>query len=233
MTTNYFPRYLPLLSLLICLAGTAFAQPKIDLSQYQKDTGITVVADNPDTLRLLWPAGTNRSAQIIFDLRDGQPLIRSLGVSGPGGQIRPVAGGIDPVTALTIGERDKQKAEEGYEQMVFFEKIYERPHQTFLVTLTNRNVRVVSDASRVTVGIGGVSAGSFNGEMRFTFFAGSPLIKSEVVVSTHEKLRAILYDSGFSSATPDWTNSRTPAWTSFTSRNFIRAGLPHRKPPIA
>ena len=192
--------------LLLALISAAAAESKIDFSQYRQNCGIAVTADSADTLRLAWPTAQNLSAEIIFNLRDGQPLIQSLGFSQPGKPARVIATQIDPVTTLTIGERDKKAADEGFQQMVFFEKVNQRPHQTYLVTLTYRNVRVVSDGSRLTVSIGKVSAGSFAGEMRFTFFSNSPLIKSEVVVSTHEKLRAILYDSGLSSSLPDWTN---------------------------
>jgi hypothetical protein len=206
MTKNYFLRCLPLLTLLT-LAGTPCAQAKIDLSQYHKDGGIVVAANSLEgTLRVTWPTGKNVQAVIIFDLRDDQPLIQSLGISKPGEPPRYIATELDPVTTLTIGERDKQKADEGFQQMVFFEKVYERPYQTYLVALTNRNIRVISDGPRVTVIVGGVTAGSFNGDLRFTFFGNSPLIHAEIVVSTHEKLRAILYDAGLSSASPDWTN---------------------------
>ena len=205
MTKNHLRHCLPLL-VLLNLAGIAQAQNKIDLSQYHRDCGIVVKADQKDTLRLNWPAGTNLQAEIIFDLHDGQPLIRSLGVAGASQPIHLIATGLDPVTTLTIGERDKQKADEGFEQMVFFEKVPERPHQPYLVTLTNRDVRVSSDGPRLTVTVGGVTAGSFSGDLRFTFFRDSPLIHAEIVVSTHETLRAILYDAGLSSVSPAWTN---------------------------
>src|SRR5947207_2057812 len=105
MTTKHFPRCLQLLLLLISLGVPAFAQTKIDLSQYRKDGVVAVVADSTDTLRLSWPTTKNLSAEIIFDLRDGQPLIRSIGISGLRGKIRSVVSQIDPVTTLTIGER--------------------------------------------------------------------------------------------------------------------------------
>ncbi|HSY19740.1 MAG TPA: hypothetical protein VK815_15460 [Candidatus Acidoferrales bacterium] len=194
------------LLLLPALGGRAQAQTKADFTQYQKGSGFTVATDGPDSLRVAWAAGNQLQAEILFDLREGQPLIRSLGVGKSGQAVHVIATALDPVTTLTIGERDQQKADEGYQQMVFFEKVYERPHQTYLVTLTNRNARVISDGSRLTVALGGVTAGSFNGDLRFSFFRNSLLIHAETVVSTHEKLRAILYDSGLSSATPLWTN---------------------------
>jgi len=198
--------FLCCLSLLPLLGGTAAAQSKADLSQYHEGSGFIVTANDAGTLRVTWDAGKKLQAEIVFNLHDGQPLIQSLAVAESGHPFHPVATALDPVTTLTIGERDRQKADEAFEQMVFFEKVYERPHQTYLVTLTNRNARVISEGSRLTVILGGVTAGSFNGDLRFNFFRNSPLIHAETVMSTPEKLRAILYDSGLSSASPTWTN---------------------------
>ncbi|HEV2696156.1 MAG TPA: hypothetical protein VG347_24930 [Verrucomicrobiae bacterium] len=194
------------LLLLPVFARVAEAQSQVDLSKYHKGSGFTVTTNDTDTLCIAWATDQHTQAKILFDLHEGQPLIRSLDMAESGQPFHAIATALDPVTALTIGERDKQKADEGFEQMVFFEKVYERPYQTCLVTFTNRNVRVISDESRLTVSLGGVRAGSFNGDLRFSFFRTSPLIHAETVVSTHEKLRAILYDSGLSSATPAWTN---------------------------
>ena len=186
--------------------ASVFAQSKFDFSGYRKDAGITVLADDQNTLRVTWPSAKNSQAEMLLDFRPDQPLIRSLGASERGQPTQIIMTRLDPVTTLTIGERDPQKAAEAFQGMVFFDKLWQRPHQTRLVTLTNRSARISSDASRVTVCVGGVSAGSFTGELSFTFYHNSPLIHMETVIRTHEKLRAILYDTGLSSRSPDWSN---------------------------
>jgi hypothetical protein len=207
-TTRWLWRTIGLIGIqllfMMSLAGSVSAQTKFDFSEYQKDSGIAVVSDDTNTLRITWPTAKNLQAEMIMDFRPDQPLIRSLGFSEHGGPARIIATRLDPVTTLTIGERDKQKAAEAFQGMVFFEKLWQRPYQTYLVTLTNRNARVSSIGSRVTISVGGVTAGSFTGELRFTFYRNSPLIHAETVVSTHEELRAILYDTGLSSSSPDW-----------------------------
>lgn len=192
------------LLLMTGLAGPVCAADKFDFSEYQPDSGITVAADGTDTLRITWPSSPSRRAEMILDFRADQPLIRSLGVSENGGPVKAIATRLDPVTSLTIGERDAKKAAEAYQGMVFFEKLWQQPHQTFPVILTNRAARISSTANRATVRIRGVTAGSFTGELRFTFYRNSPLIHAETVVSTHDKLRAILYDTGLGSRAPDW-----------------------------
>lgn len=184
--------------------SVAPAQVKIDLSQYREGSEITVVARGTNALQINWPASKNFRAEMIVDLRPDQPLIQSLSLSENAKPAKALATRLDPVTTLTIGERDKKKFEEGFRGMVFFENPRQRPYETYPVTLTKRRVHVASDGARVTVSVGEVSAGSFSGDLRFTFYPNSPLIHAETVISTHEELRALLYDSGLSSAAPDW-----------------------------
>ncbi len=188
----------------VCLTGPAFAQTGFDFSKYDKGSGILVTSEDPSTLRINWHIAKDVQAQMLLDFRPDQPLIKSLGVSKDGQPLRIIATRLDPVTTLTIGERDKQKAAESFQGMVFFEKLWQQPHQTYFVALTNRSARISSAESRVTVSVGGVTAGSFSGELQFTFYRDSPLIHTETVVSTHDNLRAILYDTGLNSTAPDW-----------------------------
>jgi hypothetical protein len=186
------------------LTTVATAQVAIDLSQYQKGCGINVVAKDTNTLRITWPTSKNSQGEMRIDLRPGEPLIQSLSLSEGRKPAKVIATRLDPVTTLTIGERDKKKAEEGFRGMVFFENPRELPYETYPVKLTRKKVRVSSNNQRVTVSVGDVSAGSFTGDLRFTFYRNSPLVHAETVVSTSEELRAILYDTGLSSISPDW-----------------------------
>ncbi|MBC8096366.1 MAG: hypothetical protein H7Y43_11180 [Akkermansiaceae bacterium] len=192
------------LALVMSMISSRAAQIKIDLSQYQKDCGIGVAAKDADTLQINWPTAKNVRGEMILDLRANQPLIQSLSLSEGRKPAKVIATKLDPVTTLTIGERDKKKFDEAFRGMVFFENPRQRPHETHTVALIKKTVRVSSNSQRVTVSIGEVSAGSFSGELRFTFYRNSPLIHAETVVSTSEELRAVLYDTGLSSVAPDW-----------------------------
>ena len=194
----------PLLLLLLIIPTRALSQIPVDLSAYQNSSGITITTNIPDAIRISWQTDNAVSGEMILDLRAGQPLIQTLGVSKNGGAVCPIATSLNPVTTLTIGQRDAKKAAEGFRQMVFFEKLWQQPHQSFNVMLTPRSVRVSSEGSRTTVSISGIEAGSFAGELQFMFYRNSPLIRADTVLRTHENLRAILYDSGLSSTAPDW-----------------------------
>lgn len=199
------------LGLIVALVlTTAFrtpAQVSFNLSEYQPTAAIQVVTNNNDSLRVTWPTAKNVRGEIILDLREGHPLIQSLALTEGRKLAKVIATELDPVTTLTIGERDRKKYEEAFRGMVFFENPRQKPHETYPVVLTKKSVRVSNDGPRLTVSIGEVSAGSFSGELRFTFYPNSPLIHAETVVKTKEELRAILYDTGLSSAAPDWNKS--------------------------
>ncbi len=181
------------------------AENQFNFSAYQKSSGINVVTPDAETLVIHWPTAKNVSAEMVLDFKTNAPLIRSLSVTENGGTPKIIAWQLNPVMLLTVGERDEKKAAEGFQAMVFFEKLWQQPHQSFPVILTNRTARIYSEGSRTTICVGDVSAGLFSGKLQFTFYRNSPLIRADTVMRTHEKLRAILYDTGLSSAATNWS----------------------------
>jgi len=128
MNSNQFPKWygrkkfsgiLSLLLMALSLTWSSQAQVAIDLSQYQKNSSIAVSAPDRDTLRVTWPVAKATQGEMVLDLRPDQPLIASLGLTEAGHKPGIIGTRLDPVTTLTIGERDKQKAAEAYQEMVF------------------------------------------------------------------------------------------------------------------
>jgi hypothetical protein len=202
-----FCRLLIVAAIFVTGLGSGFAQIPVDLSAYQKDSAIQVTSKESHTLQVTWPTAKNSRGEMLIDLRPDEPLIQSLGLSENGQPAKIIATQLDPVTTLTIGERDKKKHDEAFRGMVFFENPRQKPYETHAVKLTKTKVRVFNTGQRVTVCIGDVSAGSFSGELRFTFYPNSPLIHAEAVLSTTETLRAIIYDTGLGSLRPSWNRT--------------------------
>jgi hypothetical protein len=200
-------RLLIVAAIIVIGLGSSFAQIPVDISAYQKDSAIQVTSKDAHTLQITWPTANSSRGEMVIDLRPDQPLIQSLGLSENGQPAKIIATQLDPVTTLTIGERDKKKHDEAFRGMVFFENPRQKPYETHAVKLTKTKARVFNTGQRVTVGIGDVSAGSFRGELRFTFYPNSPLIHAEAVMSTTETLRAIIYDTGLSSLRPSWNRT--------------------------
>lgn len=200
-------RFSPLLlSLCVLLtAGVARAQDRlraaapVDLTGYRRESGIAVARETA-RLRVTWPISAEEIGSAVFSRDADRPLIESLGAAAKGQAPRTIATALNPVTLLTVGERDLKKPS-GW--VAFFDSPPLRPHQTFLVKPGRRWLSVASHGARTTVSVGEISAASFHGDLRFTFYRNSPLVHVEAVMTTREDGRAILYDAGLASATPD------------------------------
>jgi len=203
-----------LLGLLSLATSSATVPVEIDSNVTAKSGVIKVSRADEDTLRITWPASSKETGELVIDLRPDQPLIQSLALTRKGQPTKALATRLDPVTTLTIGERDRKKFDEAFRGMVFFENPREKPHETHPVLLAKKSVHVSRNGTRVTVRIGEVSAGSFTGDLHFTLYPNSPLIHLETVIRTKQELRAILYDTGLSSASPDWQKTvwLDPRW---------------------
>ncbi|HWY74390.1 MAG TPA: hypothetical protein VN281_02170, partial [Verrucomicrobiae bacterium] len=180
-------------------------QLRVDFGDYHKESG-GEVRQEQDRLLVRWPISRSEFGVLTINLSDGKPLIDSIALSDSGRSSKIVARDLDPVTLLTIGERD-MKNPAGW--VAFFDDPASRPHETFPAILERRSARVSSAGAKTTVHIGDVRAGSFHGELRLNFYRNSPLIHVETVMETAEDGRAILYDTGLASREPNWESA---AW---------------------
>jgi hypothetical protein len=193
-------------TLALGLVSVTSVAVEIDDARYRKDSGIVVRPKDANTLQVTWPTSKGIQGEMLVDLRPGEPVIHSLSLKEGRQPWKVLATRLDPVTSLTIGQRDKKAFEESFRGMVFFENPRQKPYETHPVQLTQKKIRVSGEGARTTVSVGDVSAGSFSGNLQFTFYRNSPLVHAEAVMSTREELRAILYDAGLSSQLPDWNN---------------------------
>jgi hypothetical protein len=191
------------------LADPAPRLAAVDLADFRPGAGVTITPEQRN-LRLAWKLPEKEEAVLILNLEPDRPLIDTLGVAGPGG-LRAILRQVNPVVLLTIGERDL-KHPAGW--MAFFDNPPLRPHGTHELTFEKRAVRIASEGMRTIVRIDDVKAGSFRGYFQFTLFANSPLIFAEAVVSTAEDGRAILYDAGLATPTPNTAtlSGGIPSW---------------------
>src|ERR1051325_8785907 len=157
-------------------------------------------------LRVTWPMSTEERGVAVFSLDEKKELIESLGVAPKGQPATGVMRALNPVTLLTVGSRDS-KNPQGWG--AFFDNTPRRPYETFLVALGKRRVQTTSNGTRRTVSLAEASAGGFRGDVRFTFYRNSPLLHVETVLTTQEDWRAIIFDAGLASASPNWD---TMAW---------------------
>jgi hypothetical protein len=190
---------------LVHAANSPTVPIRAEFSDYHKDSAAEVRQEQ-DRLLVKWPISREQTGLLTINLSDGKPLIDSVALSKSGHAPTIVARDLDPVTLLTIGERD-MKNPAGW--VAFFDDPASRPHKTFPTILERHSARVSSAGVKTTVHIGDVGAGSFHGELRINFYRNSPLIHVETVVETAEDGRAILYDTGLASRAANWESA---AW---------------------
>ena len=173
---------------LVC-AQTAYAVD-VDIKSYDPASGVEVkVAGN--TLVMGWdtPEG---STELTLNISGQGALVRSIAVAPGKGKPVVVLRDVDPVTVLSIGQRDLKKRG-GW--TIFFDRTSRKPSESGPLTFKLKSVVVRSVGRRCIVeldGLDGLEGQSFSGKLRFTLYAGCDLIHLQAVVQTKKDARALL-----------------------------------------
>jgi hypothetical protein len=205
---------LPLASLIG--AGLVFAalaplplrgETPIDLAAYHADCEVQVTGWNGH-LRLAWPMGDGITGEATLDMNGTGPLIEKLATrrGGENAEPRVILSEVNPAWWLTVGSRQvppDKPAEQQWE--VFFDNPHQRPHEVFSSKLAITKAKVAGKGSRATVTIDGLAIGPFAGAIELTFYAGSPLIRADAVVTTEKDRLAIFYDAGIVAEKASWS----------------------------
>lgn len=184
-----------LVSLLgFCVASRAAeeAPVKLNVDNYQRSCGIEI-SQHDSLIHVTWSLDADRRGRLTFDLAPSQPLIHEAAISRNGESFQPVARGLDPVLWMRVGKRDLNKRG-GW--TIFFDRMQRKPSELFIAEITRNTAMATSTARRATLTIGGVSAGRFRGQLRWTFYADDAFVLQEAVLITEQQGAAYLYDTG-------------------------------------
>lgn len=198
---------------LLILSSPCGAQTPIALNLADYDRACGIEIEQQDSLiKVRWPYEDDHQGQITFDLSPGQPLVRQIAVSHHGEPLQPIASGLDPMLRLRVGRRDLDKRG-GW--TIFFDRMQNKPSEVFDAALQVSTATAESNAKRMTLTIGDLAAGPFDGRLRWTFYAGSAFVLQEAVMRTERKATAYLYDTGLvcRDAKPEslaWRDSQGP-----------------------
>ncbi len=183
--------------------GTALATaaPTVDVANVAADAEVRIGAGGNDLVSVDWPTGGDSRATATFRLSPDKPLVESLTLRAAADAApRIVARDLAPFTSITVGTRNLDTPG-GW--TIFFDTVDQRPHESYAAELKRTTARATAQGSRGSIAFGQLTAGPFSGELVFTFYAGSPLILVEAVVSTPEDRRRW-------SMRPDWSRRRGP-----------------------
>jgi hypothetical protein len=159
------------------------------------------------TLSLTWATGPGTKATLTLDLEKSHPLIKSISTGG-----KTIAAGLDPAFVLTVGKRTLSPASGGWD--VFFDKVPDRPYQSYRVEFRKTPAKVVSKGTHTIIEMGELNAADFKGRLEITIYNGTPLFNVAAVMSTPDDSTAILYDAGLVSPNPTFKNI---AWADQTA----------------
>ncbi len=180
------------------------AAVQMDLSAYDPGSEIRVERGG-DQVSVRWAGSGGRFCELVLSLNTDQPLVQSVAtMDGPWDRPEVILRDIDPVTLLTVGERDLAKRS-GW--VVFFDKVHTRPSSAYRAVLELQSARVVSGSGWMRIELSSLKAGGFHGRLDLTVISGSSLLRVDSVLATQEDGRAILYDSGITSGDSRWTGA--------------------------
>ncbi|KAA2239833.1 hypothetical protein F0L74_26980 [Chitinophaga agrisoli] len=177
------------------VAVAATAQVKTDLKDFKPANG-AMVRQHGQLLEISWPSGNAHTGNIVFDLEPGHPLFKEISLDK-----KLITTNLDPAFVLTVGQRDLV-SQNGWN--IFFDKVPNKPHQSYPVTIKKNAASVKTVGSHTVVTIGQLSAETFTGALEITFYSGSPLFNIAAVLATQTDAKAIVFDAGMISSSPDW-----------------------------
>jgi hypothetical protein len=191
---------------------------------YKVIDGIKVTATG-NGVEFVWPGEKGRQLRARFALRDGQPVVEELAAQKLGGAWIELGNDLTPDFAVTTGERrisitertilknlnlDTPENEERYKWNVFWDAPLVIPGHSHLTVpersaseITRANVsyksdscKVISDGERVCVVFNGLTLGLFAGDLQFTVYKGSSLLRQEAIAKTDAPDVAYIYKAG-------------------------------------
>jgi hypothetical protein len=212
--------------LVVLSAGAAAAHSQsCDMKGWKPIAGVSVTASRSG-VEIVWPGEHGQQNRARFALRNGQPVVEELAAKKAGGAWIVLGKNLEPEFQVTTGRRristteldilkhlhnDTPEAEEEYKWNVFWDAPLEIPgHDSHLVgpgrtpdevkratvSYNASACRVESDGDRVSVVFNGLALGIFSGDLEFTAYKGSNLLRQEAVAKTDDKDVAYIYKAG-------------------------------------
>ena len=196
-----------------------------DLAGNKPASGLTAEASS-DGATLTWQGEAGASLRAQFAVADGHPVIRELAVQERGGGWVTLARNVTPDFQVTTAKRrlstaqlnqmkqfhDDNPAEIGRRQWNAFwdDPLVVPGGGTNSAYLPRKNeeirrdgaafhtaaCRVTSEGARESVSFDGLSLGIFAGEVRFTVYRGSNMLRQEAVAKTDAPDVAYIYKAG-------------------------------------
>jgi len=209
----------------VLLPGVTVAQAfNCDLKDYRSVDGLKAQVSR-DAVELAWEGEAGQQLRARFALRDGQPMVQELSARKSGGAWIVLGRDLTPEFEVTTGRRriattemeilkqqhkDTPDQIEQYKWTVFWDAPLSVPGHSHLsgpprtpdeigrakVSYKSNSCAVKTDLSRVSVTFNGLALGLFSGDLQFTVYKGSNLLRQEALAKTDAPSVAYIYKAG-------------------------------------
>jgi hypothetical protein len=213
-----------LLASMALLSAMAAAQEfRCSFDDYKPIEGLRVVM-NRGILEMSWPGEEGQELQAQFSIRDGHPIVRQLAARS-GGAWDVLGKDLSPDFQVTTGRRrisatqrnllkrfgiDTPAEEDVRKWNTFWDAPLVIPggHDTTdlprqaseiqraAVSYKSQSCRVSSTGTRASVRFDGLTLGVFSGNVEFTVYKGSNLLRQEAIAKTDKPSVAYIYKAG-------------------------------------
>jgi hypothetical protein len=210
---------------LFAFAGVGTAQSlNCNLQDYKSIDGVKAVA-SADSVELTWDGESGAQLKAAFTLRDGQPMVKELAARKGNGEWIALGKDLIPQFEVTTGRRridsvelnnlkhynlDTPENEEMYKWFVFWDaplaipgtqRLAGPPRQVSeiaraAVSYKSDSCRVATIGDRVSIRFNGLTLGMFSGDLQFTVYKGSNLLRQEALAKTDAPSVAYIYKAG-------------------------------------
>ncbi|MBV8819956.1 MAG: hypothetical protein JO022_16450, partial [Acidobacteriaceae bacterium] len=177
--------------MIFAFAAAASGAVTADLSRYTQSKDF-IVAQSGNLLTIDSRGEKQTRLRIVFNLADPERLIHEVSVAPRADASRAIIlEDAAPAYRVYTGRRH------GSWEDNYFDNPSTRPHEVveYMGQLALKRCRVEETGGRLQVILGELRLGIFHGDVVFTLYAGSNLVKQEAVVSTEEASVAYYYDS--------------------------------------
>lgn len=179
------------------LCGSASAQT-VDMTGYRPQPGLMAVSENK-SLTVTWEGEKGQELQARFSVVDGTPTVKELWVRRKGGKWATLGTDLVPEFGVTTGvRRTGHGLDEEHRWDVFWDAPLNHPDEVrrSRAAFQPDRIGVKTDGARLELSFSRLVMGTFSGELRFTVYRGTNLLRLEAVAKTDEPSVAYIYQGG-------------------------------------
>jgi hypothetical protein len=228
-----------------------------DLSQYKSGAGPSASVDQ-GVLTVSWPGQSGSEMRTRYAIDGGQPIVRDLSVRKTGGQwvtlgqnLAPDYHVISGIRRMSTQQADPLKAA-GVEltpEVIAKNRWYAfwdaplvmKPGREIIgppraqsdikqatASFHTSSCRVKSDGAALEVTFPGLSMGIFSGDLRFTAYRGTNLLRMDALATTKEEWIAYKYEAGLKGLSTDLTPRVVWRDTGGLPQQYAFGGVVHK-----